>query len=78
MWYSGKIIAKAATLRSYIVRNNKRNIIRRNIRHLKNVNHVPGNLEIYPTSDHRKKGLVDKTSQNKKDDVLIVEHSKRP
>jgi len=70
MWFPGKIITKATTPRSYIVRNKKGNIIRRNIRHLKNINHVPGNLKTYP-GNHNKEALVSEK------DSLIVE-SKRP
>ncbi|KAL5237206.1 hypothetical protein ACI65C_004616 [Semiaphis heraclei] len=72
MWFPGEIITKAPTPRSYIVRNKKGKIIRRNIRHLKYINNVPGNLIAHP-SNHNEEALVD---ENRKDSLIV--ESKRP
>lgn len=49
--------------RSYIVKNIKGNLIRRNIRHLKNVNHVPENFVNYANSEHHmKEGPIEETA----------------
>uniref|UniRef100_A0A2S2NI46 RNA-directed DNA polymerase n=1 Tax=Schizaphis graminum TaxID=13262 RepID=A0A2S2NI46_SCHGA len=72
MWFPGEIITKAPTPRSYIVRNKKGNIIRRNIRHLKNIKNVTGNLLTHP-SNHNEETLA---QENRKDSLII--EPKRP
>lgn len=62
MWFPGKIIAKAVTPGSYIVRNNTGSIIRRNISYLKNFNHISENLVNYLINGHKKEGLFDEIS----------------